>query len=52
MPNPDDLEYLDDTLPRPLYSEHELTDDFLNTLDAIDQAIDLNELALRAGHVH
>jgi hypothetical protein len=56
--NPAEVEYLDDTVPLPLYSARELSlnfdlvDDMLNSMDAVDRAIDLDDLALRAGHVH
>ena len=57
--NPHELEFLDDTVPLPLYAARELdttnfdmVDDMLNSMDAVDRAITLDELALRAGHVH
>ena len=56
--DPTELEYLDDTVPLPLYAARELSqnfdmvDDMLGSMDAVDRAIDLDEAALRAGHVH
>lgn len=58
MADPTDVEYLDDTIPLPLYQARELNqnydlvDDMIDQMNAIDTAIDLHEMALRAGHVH